>query len=381
MTKIYLIRHAEAEGNVFRRGHGHYNSFITAKGHRQIAALAERFRELPVDAVVSSDLRRAMTTAGAITKFHNIEISTDARLREMALGEWEDEPWGNLEFQNPQNMWNFNNDPASWNVAGGEKFCDLQERMLLAVSEIAEAHSGKTIVIVSHGMAIRSLLCRLRGISSAEIGSLAHGDNTCVSLLEHDGKTIQIKYINDNSHLPGDLSTFARQAWWHEENEDSTDIGNLRLEPLNPRAEPAFYTHCYAAAWQHIHKTREGFCADAYLDDACRHHLENGLSLMKAIKGERAVGIIHLDTIRGKSEAYGWISLIFVEERERRTQLGVQLLGHAVALFRSLGAKSIRLNVAKANEAAIKFYEEYEFKVIGEERGAFGTLLLMEREI
>ena len=43
MTTIYLIRHAEADGNLYRRAHGWYDSVITDRGYRQIAALAKRF--------------------------------------------------------------------------------------------------------------------------------------------------------------------------------------------------------------------------------------------------------------------------------------------------------------------------------------------------
>ena len=63
MTTIYLVRHAEAEGNLYRIAHGHYNSCITDdRGCRQIRALAERFRDVPVDAVYASDLIRTRTT-------------------------------------------------------------------------------------------------------------------------------------------------------------------------------------------------------------------------------------------------------------------------------------------------------------------------------
>ena len=58
MTRIYLVRHAEAEGNLYRRIHGWYDSLITDNGYRQIAALAHRFEGIPVDAVYSSDLFR-----------------------------------------------------------------------------------------------------------------------------------------------------------------------------------------------------------------------------------------------------------------------------------------------------------------------------------
>ena len=66
MTTLYLIRHAEAEGNLYRRIHGQYNSLITDNGYRQIAALRDRFANVPIDAVYSSDLFRTMTTARAL---------------------------------------------------------------------------------------------------------------------------------------------------------------------------------------------------------------------------------------------------------------------------------------------------------------------------
>ena len=58
MTTIYLIRHAEAEGNVFRRLHGQYDSNVTPNGLKQIEALAKRFESIPIDAVYASDLTR-----------------------------------------------------------------------------------------------------------------------------------------------------------------------------------------------------------------------------------------------------------------------------------------------------------------------------------
>ena len=60
MTKIYLVRHAEAEGNLYRIAHGHYNGLITDwRGPKQIRALAQRFEGIRVDAVYSSDLCRS----------------------------------------------------------------------------------------------------------------------------------------------------------------------------------------------------------------------------------------------------------------------------------------------------------------------------------
>ena len=48
MTKIYVVRHAEADGNIYRRVHGHYDGYVTKNGLRQIEALRARFADILV---------------------------------------------------------------------------------------------------------------------------------------------------------------------------------------------------------------------------------------------------------------------------------------------------------------------------------------------
>ena len=97
MTTIYLIRHAEAEGNRYRRCHGWYDSTITDNGYRQIKALEKRFQDVPVDAVYSSDLFRTMTTARAICLPKGLPLRTRRDLREIYMGEWEDRSWAGVD--------------------------------------------------------------------------------------------------------------------------------------------------------------------------------------------------------------------------------------------------------------------------------------------
>ena len=68
MTEIYLIRHTQAEGNRFRMIQGFWDGEVSRQGYRQIEALAERFADIPVDAVYASDLSRAVLTAEAIAR-------------------------------------------------------------------------------------------------------------------------------------------------------------------------------------------------------------------------------------------------------------------------------------------------------------------------
>ena len=56
MTTIYLIRHAEAEGNLYRIAQGQHDSNLTDRGWRQVQALARRFAGIQVDAVYTMEI-------------------------------------------------------------------------------------------------------------------------------------------------------------------------------------------------------------------------------------------------------------------------------------------------------------------------------------
>lgn len=116
MTTVYLIRHAEAEGNLYRRCHGHYDATITARGYRQIAALAKRFESEHIDAVYSSDLTRTMTTALALTRVHGLLLRTAPELREVGVGVWEDKTWTWLTKFDRERLLAFNTDAGNWHV-------------------------------------------------------------------------------------------------------------------------------------------------------------------------------------------------------------------------------------------------------------------------
>ena len=213
MTSIYLIRHAEAEGNLFRRAQGHWNGKITARGKLQIDALAERFKDTRLDAVYSSDLDRAVETAGALLRGRQLPFKRTPLLREINMGVWEGEPWGNITYKWPEQMYLFNNEPEKWSVPGGEGFYEVQKRMTEVILELAAKHDGGTIAAVSHGMAIKIFLMGALGLHSGDSEAMMHGDNTSVSKLEVEGDTIRVIYEGDNSHVPPELSTFRRQSW------------------------------------------------------------------------------------------------------------------------------------------------------------------------
>ena len=233
MTRLYLIRHAEAEGNLYRLAQGHYDSLITERGYRQIAALRKRFADIHIDAVYASDLFRTRTTARAIYEAKGLPLHTEAALREVRMGVWENRPWQELGMKYPEMMFAFNHDVDKWHAEGSETVRDVLDRFIPALERIARENDGKTVAVFSHGMALRLVLGTLLGMTTEEINETRHADNTAVSLLEYENGAFRVVFRDDNSHLlEAGLSTLARQSWWKSKDsrEKSVYYGEMTEE-------------------------------------------------------------------------------------------------------------------------------------------------------
>ena len=379
MTTIYLIRHAEAEGNLFRRAQGHWNGQLTALGLKQCEALAARFKDVRLDAVYSSDLDRAKQTAGALLAGRGLELHTLRGLREINMGIWEGDSWGRIGSRYAEQLRRFNLDPDRWYVPGCESFADCRRRMSCALEEIAKRHEGGSVAVVAHGMCIKIYLMGLLNMSYSEPGAMKHGDNTAVSLLHYDNGGFTVEYYNDNSHL-GDLSTFARQSWRKQTHDDPA---SLLFVPLNPRdrGDAAFYTGCYRDSWIAAHGSDAGYMSGVYLSSARSHAARDPESLLKVLINDEPAGVLELDPKRGKADNCGWISLLYLTPEHRGGGLGVQLIGMAEAYFHAKKRTALRLHCAVTNERALSFYHRWDFKDLRIDPGVASDQVLMERRM
>lgn len=217
MTKILLVRHAEAFGNEQRVFQGHLNGDISENGRRQLERLAERFRDIPFDAIYSSPLQRAYKTAEAVNLYHQLPIATRDDLMEINAGHWEGHKFADLPtlFPEENRLWVEN--PGSFCVIGGESMRHVYDRMWRAVTEIVHDHPNETVSVVSHGCAIRNLLCRAKGLPLERLSEIDWCDNTAVSVIEFDeAMHSNVLVMNDASHLGEELSTLMKQDWWRK---------------------------------------------------------------------------------------------------------------------------------------------------------------------
>lgn len=378
MTTIYLVRHAEAEGNLYRRIHGWYDSLVTGNGLMQIKALEERFRDVPVDAVWSSDLYRTRTTARAVYVPKGLEVHTDPRLREVNMGDWEDAPWGDVSRRCPLEMGQFNHSDPAWRAPNGDSLGELGERVQRAMEDIAAAHPNQTVAVFSHGTAIRQFLANVKGLTPQQWRGQPHMENTAVTCLTYEAGRFSIAFEGDASHLPQELTTLGKQAWWRGGGQ--RDV-NLWYRPIRWAEEEGLYLEARREAWTGTHGPDVPFDGEGFLS-AARSHLEHSpWGVTVALDGDEVAGILEVDTQRYREDGAGYIPFCYIAPGRREQNLGVQLIGQAVSFFRPLGRTKLRLRCAPYNARAQHFYHKYGFAKIGNEAGGRVPLEILEKDI
>ncbi|MBP5169698.1 MAG: GNAT family N-acetyltransferase [Oscillospiraceae bacterium] len=370
MTQIYLIRHTQAEGNRYRMMQGHWDGDVTPLGLKEIDALSARFRNIPVDAVYSSDLTRAVLTAEGVARIKGLPVLQDVRLRELDLGPWESQFFGNITYRFPAEADVFLHDPGNWKIDGAETAYDVMDRAYPALLEIAESHDGQTVAVVSHGVTIRCLMTKILGLSFSPEEILPIFKNTAVTKLLFENGSFSVEYMNDASHIEG-LSSG-----------DWVMLGALRDEAFCPADDPDFYLACYEDAWRITHGGRtDRFQPALYYEAALKHSEANPDAVCKIFDGETCVGLLDCDTEKGAHANYGWVSFLYLTEAYRGKGYGIQVLGRAIVLYRNLGRTALRLYAASSNTSALRFYKNCGFSVLSSESGSDGPLYLMEKKV
>lgn len=232
MTKIYLVRHAEAMGNVEEFFQGQTDCELSEKGKKQLELLAERFRDIPIEAIYSSPLKRTIDTAEAVNKYHNLPMIRDEGLIEINGGVWEGKPWADLPKLYPVEHDLWQNKMQDFYVADGERMTEVFERMKNAVNRIAAENDGRTIAVVSHGCALRNFLCYAMGKPISALKDVGWSDNTAVSLVEYENGVPKIIFKNSNDHLTGELSTLSKSKWSSLENVEYGTFGKIHVRNL-----------------------------------------------------------------------------------------------------------------------------------------------------
>lgn len=156
MRRIVLWRHGRTSWNAERRFQGQTDISLDEVGLEQAANAARLLTGLKPTAIISSDLERAVDTAGELSALTGIPVQIDVRLRETYAGDWEGMVWGDIESRYANDIARWVSDPYL-RPGGGETRVEVAERMTAAISEgLAELGPDGTLVVTTHGGAARA---------------------------------------------------------------------------------------------------------------------------------------------------------------------------------------------------------------------------------
>ena len=175
MTTLLLARHGETDWNRELRIQGSSDVELNDLGRRQAQSLAQELTDVDLDAVYASDLARARQTAAAVAATHGLEVRFDARLRERSFGSWE-----GLTREDIAEL-------PEGSHHDGETDEEVRARVLDAINEIAAAHPGEQVLVVSHGGALNALWHHALGVrverwANCAVYKLAVRDNGFVEI-------------------------------------------------------------------------------------------------------------------------------------------------------------------------------------------------------
>lgn len=156
-TPLLLVRHGESTWNAEGRWQGQADPPLSPAGEGQARAAAGALVDLDLDAVWSSDLRRAATTA-VILAGPDRSVRLERRLRERDIGAWAGLTWRELEATHPG--WA----DDGWRPDGWEADAAVAARAFPALEELAAmVRPGAAGLVVSHGGLIRAVEAQLGG--------------------------------------------------------------------------------------------------------------------------------------------------------------------------------------------------------------------------
>lgn len=165
MPLLLLIRHGENDfvktGKLPGDSPGIH---LNENGRKQAQALGEALNVVPIKAIYSSPLERAVETAEPIAKARNLPIVQEPDLRDADVGKWQGK---SLKVLRHTNAWKIvQNAPSRFQFPEGETFMSVQVRIVNALENIIKKHNKPrhVIVVVFHADPIKLAVAHFIGL-------------------------------------------------------------------------------------------------------------------------------------------------------------------------------------------------------------------------
>ena len=197
--RVILVRHGQTPASVERRFAGSSDVELTQEGHAQARMLASRLSKVSVDELVVSPLVRCRQTAAPIAEALGVEPVTVDALRECDFGAWEGLTSAEVREAYPDHFDRWIGD-ESVQPPDGESWAEVYERCDAWWDEVTAAAEGRTVLAVTHGGVVLTVLRRALG--APYVALIAFEIDPCsVTMVSSRGRLWRVRLVNDTTHL------------------------------------------------------------------------------------------------------------------------------------------------------------------------------------
>ena len=199
MAQIVLVRHGETEWNVGEIFRGRIDIGLNETGIKQAELLAEHLSKMKIDAIYSSPLKRALTTAEKIASYHKLDVVITPGLMDLDFGEWQGLPRQEVRDKYKELYAEWVNHPELVKMPAGESLDDVRERAMGMIAKVIAKYDG-SVVLVSHRVVNKVLICALLGLSNSHFWNIEQG--TCgMTIFTYENERFILTVHNDTSYL------------------------------------------------------------------------------------------------------------------------------------------------------------------------------------
>ena len=168
-TTVDILRHGECEGgNIFR---GSTDVLLTNDGFASMRNACHKAK-CKWDIIISSPLLRCRRFSEHLGQEMDIPWEIDDRLREMSFGDWDGKRIDKIENEYPDHIRTWSKDPTAFTPPNAENIQVLNQRIDECRIDIQDRHSGKHLLLVTHGGVFRVLMAQVQGIPLENISNI-----------------------------------------------------------------------------------------------------------------------------------------------------------------------------------------------------------------
>jgi broad specificity phosphatase PhoE len=200
MTSIYLVRHGQTAWNKEEIFRGRSDVPLDETGIQEAERVGEYLRGTDIHAIYSSPLSRARETARRIAQASYLKVQPLPGIIDMSFGKWEGRPLLEIQKNDKDLYQQWRERPHQVKFPGGESLEEVRVRAMAALGELVYAPHGKNLVLVSHRVVNKVIICGILGIDNSHFWQIGQS-TAAINLIEYQEGRYTLSLLNETCHL------------------------------------------------------------------------------------------------------------------------------------------------------------------------------------